>query len=317
MAVAVLVEPGIFEFRELPIPTPGPGQVCVKLEGCGVDAASVSAWRGDGFPEYPAGTPGGESWGRVFETGEGVAGFAPGDRVAVLTRTGFAQYAVADCRRVVLLPESLDESPFPSSALAGAVNVFRRSFIEKGATVAVVGFGFLGALVTELALLAQARVIAVGRRPYALRLAKQLGASMAVVQKDAHDCARTVELVREMNGALCDIVIEAAGVNETLDLAAQLTRERGRLVVAGTHRDGCCPVDMDLWNRRGLDVINAHEVSDEIWREGLSEAASALDCGLIDPRPLYTHRFSLARLDDALHLAAERPHGFMKALVYF
>jgi len=298
---------------------PGPGQVVVKLEGCGVDAASVAAWRGDGRLEYPLplGAPGCEAWGRVFETGEGVVGFAPGDRVAVLTRTGFAQYAVADSHRVVLLPESLDDSPFPSSALAGAVNVFRRGFIEKGSTVAVVGFGFLGALVTELAVLAQARVIAVGRRPFALRLAKQLGASMAVVQRDARDSAHTVELVREMNGALCDVVIEAAGSNETLDLAARLTRERGRLVVAATHHDGSCPVDMDLWNRRGFDVINAREVSDEILREGLNEAASALDCGLIDPRPLYTHRFSLARLDDALRLASERPHGFMKALVYF
>ena len=320
MVAAALAKPGCFEFHEAPIPAPGPGQVCVRLEGCGVDAASVAAWLGDDAIEYPLalGAPGGEAWGRVFETGAGVSGLAPGDRVAVLTRSGFAQYAVADACRVMLLPESLDDVPFPSSALAGAVNVFRRSFIEKGDTVAVVGFGFLGALVAELAVLAQARVIAVGRRPFALRLAKQLGASMAVVQKDASESARTLEVIREMNeGALCDVVIEAAGASETLDLAAQLTRERGRLVVAGTHRDGSRRVDMDLWNRRGFDVVNAHESSTEILREGLNEAASALDCGLIDPRPLYTHRFSLARLDDALRLAAERPHGFMKALVYF
>lgn len=320
MAAAVLVKPGCFEFHEAPIPVPGPGQVCVRLEGCGVDAECVAAWRGGDALEYPMalGAPGGEAWGRVFETGEDVVGFAPGDRVAVLTRSGFAQYAVVDARQVALLPESLDDVPFPSWALAGAVNVFRRSFIEKGSTVAVVGFGFLGALVTELAVLAQARVIAVGRRPFALRLAKQLGASMAVVQKDAAASARTLEVVREMNdGDLCDVVIEAAGAGETLDLAAQLTRERGRLVVAATHRDGPRRVDMDLWNRRGFDVVNAHEVSTEILREGLNEAASALDCGLIDPSPLYTHRFSLARLDDALRLASERPHGFMKALVYF
>jgi threonine dehydrogenase-like Zn-dependent dehydrogenase len=320
MAAAVLVKPGCFEFREAPIPVPGPGQVCIRLEGCGVDAASVAAWKGGDAFEYPLGpgAPGGEAWGRICETGEGVSGLAPGDRVAVLTQTGFAQYTVADASRVLALPDSLDELPFPSWPLAGAVNVFRRSFIEKGDTVAVVGFGFLGALITELAVLAEAKVVAVGRRPYALRLAKQLGASMAVVCKDAPEAARTVEVIREMNrGALCDVVIEAAGNSDTLDLAAQLTRERGRLVLAGTHRDGSRRVDMDLWNRRGFDVINAHEVSTEILREGLNEAASALDCGLIDPRPLYTHRFSLARLDDALRLAAERPPGFMKALVYF
>lgn len=319
MAAAVLVKPGCFEFREAPIPRPGPGQVCIQLEGCGVDALCGAAWRGCDELEYPLepGAPGGEAWGRVFQTGEGVSGLAPGDRVAVLTRTGFSQYVTADVRHVATVPESLDDMPFPSWALAGAVNVFRRSFIEKGATVAVVGFGFLGALVTQLALLAEAKVMAVGRRPFALRTARQLGASMAVTCRDESEASRAVEVVREMNGgALCDVAIEAAGAGETLDLAARLTRERGRLVVAGRHREGR-QVDMDLWTRRGFDVVNAHDSSPGILREGLAEAVSALDCGLIDPRPLYTHRFSMARLDDALRLSAERPHGFMKALVYF
>ena len=74
---------------------------------------------------------------------------------------------------------------------------------------------------------------------------------------------------------------------------------------------------MALWNRRGFDVVNAHEPAPSILREGMREAAAAVDCGLLKPGPLYTHRFSLARLDDALRLAAERPAGFMKALVYF
>lgn len=319
MAAAVFSKPGCVEFRKVPIPVPGPHEVCVRLEGCGVCARSVAAWLGDDACQYPLvpGAPGGEAWGVVESVGEEVEEVSPGDRVGVLTETGFAEFAVVQRDRLVVLPDTLDAEPFPARALAGAVNVFRRSFIEKGDTVAVVGFGFLGALITQLSVLAEARVIAIGRRPYALRIAKQLGAAAAVVQNEESNFS-VLETVREMNGGKqCDVTIEATGVQGSLDLAAELTRDRGRLVVAGTHADGPRLVDMSLWNRRGFDVVNAHESSPAILREGLREAATAVGCGLLKPGPLYTHRFSLARLDDALRLAAERPSDFMKALVYY
>jgi len=299
MAAAVFLAPGSVVFRKVPIPEPGPHQIRVRLEGCGVCQASVAAWLGEGeFPLEP-GMPGDEAWGRIDAVGAEVRGIFPGERVGVLTDAGFAEYAVVDAGKVVTLPESLDSEPFPARALGGAVNVFRRSFIDKGETVAVVGFGFLGALLTQLALLAEARVVAVGRRPSALRLALQFGA----------------EAVTEFREP-CDVVLEASGTQAGLDLAARLTKQRGRLVIAGTHR-GARSVDMNLWSRRGFDVINAHESSPEILREGMREAAAAINCGLLHPEALYTHRFSLERLDDALRLAADRPPGLMKALVYF
>ena len=319
MAAAVFSKPGCVEFLQVPIPRPGPHEVRVQLEGCGICARSVAAWAGDEACQYPLvpGAPGGEAWGVVEAVGGEVRELVPGDRVGVLTEKGFAEYAVVNADRLVVLPESLDAEPFPARALAGAVNVFRRSFIDKGNTVAVIGFGFLGALLTQLAVLAEARVIAVGRRPYALRIAKQLGATFAVVQKEESHSG-VMETIREMNhGEQCDVTIEASGMQGSLDLAAELTRDRGRLVVAGSHGDGPRLVDMALWNRRGFDVVNAHEPAPSILREGMREAAAAVDCGLLKPGPLYTHRFSLARLDDALRLAAERPAGFMKALVYF
>lgn len=317
MAAAVFLNRGSVVFRKVPVPAFGPREVRVRLEGCGVCPASVAAWRGEGVFPYAPGAPGCEAWGRVEAVGAEVNGVSPGDRVGVLTHCGFAEYAAVDAGRVVVLPEALEDEPFPARALGGAVNVFRRSFIDKGETVAVVGFGFLGALLTQLAVLAEARVVAVGRRSYALRIAKQLGACAAVLRQDG-ETDRVVETVREVNeGRQCDVVIETSGTQEGLDLAAELTRERGRLVVAGTHRGGLRSVDMGLWNRRGFDVVNAHESAPAILREGMREAAAAVVCGLLRPGPLYTHRFSLERLDDALRLAAERPAGLMKALVFF
>ena len=320
MTAAVFAKPGCVELREAPLPVPGAGEVCVRLEGCGICRNSVAAWLGEDASPYPLapGAPGGEAWGRVESIGEGVMEVTPGDRVGVLTETGLAEYAVVDAGHLVVLPDAIDAEPFPTRAMGGAVNVFRRSFIEKGDTVAVIGFGFLGALVTQLAVLSEAQVIAVGRRPFALRIAKQLGAAGAVVQNEETHPQRVAETIREINGGRpCDVAIEATGMQSGLDLAAEVTRERGRLVVAGSHRNGHRLVDMELWNRRGFDVINAHEAAPAILREGIREAATAVACGLLQPGPLYTHRFALERIEDALRLAAERPPGFMKALVYF
>ena len=75
-----------------------------------------------------------------------------------------------------------------------------------------------------------------------------------------HDHWQIIERVRELTGGtFCDRVIEAVGKQWPLDLAAELTREGGRLVIAGYHQDGPRQVNMQLWNWRGFDVVNAHE----------------------------------------------------------
>ena len=72
---------------------------------------------------------------------------------------------------------------------------------------------------------------------------------------------------------------------------------------------------MQLWNWRGLDVINAHERDRLVYLDGMRQAVGAIETGFIDPAPLYTHRFSLDQLGAALDTAAERPKGFVKALI--
>ena len=94
-------------------------------------------------------------------------------------------------------------------------------------------------------------------------------------------------------GCFCDRVIEAVGKQWPLDLAAELTRERGRLIVAGYHQDGPRQVNMWLWNWRGLDVINAHERDPKVYVQGIREAVDAVASGRLDPGPLYTHVFPL------------------------
>ncbi len=315
MRAAVLAGPGRVRLDEVARPVPGAGQVRVRLEGCGVCASNLTPWAGPEWMRFPTepGALGHEGWGVVDALGDGVEGLAVGDRGAALAYKSYAEYDLADADAVVPLPDALAGRPFPGEPLGCAMNIFRRSGIEAGQTVAIVGVGFLGAILTRLATDAGARVIAVSRRPFSLDVARAMGAAEAIPMED-HNAI--IGQVRELTGGVfCDRVIEAVGRQWPLDLAGELTRERGRLVVAGYHQDGPRQVNMWLWNWRGLDVVNAHERDPKIYLQGMREAVDAVASGRLDPGPLYTHRFPLGRLGEALDATRDRPDGFLKALV--
>jgi threonine dehydrogenase-like Zn-dependent dehydrogenase len=93
--------------------------------------------------------------------------------------------------------------------------------------------------------------------------------------------------------------------------------EGGRLVVAGYHQDGPRQVNMQQWNWKGIDVINAHERDRNVCIRGVKDAVAAVEEGRLDPDALYTHRFPLAKLGAALQATRDHPEGFVKALVMF
>ncbi len=308
---AVIRERRSAELVEVAAPEPGPGEVRLALEGSGVCGSDLAVWTGRPWFEYPRppGAPGHEGWGIVDAVGEGVEGLSEGERVAGLSYRAYAEYDLARAEDLVPLPAGVE--CFPGEGLGCAVNVLRRSGIGASDTVAVVGAGFLGCVVVQLAAAKGARVIAISRRRSALEAAAAMGAEETVALGEPV-LARVEELT---GGELCEVVVEAAGAQATLDLCGSLTRTRGRLVVAGFHQDGARQVDMQLWNWRGLDVVNAHERDPKVYVEGIREAAAAVEEGRLDPAPLYTHRFGLDQVERALETAAERPEGFMKALV--
>jgi threonine dehydrogenase-like Zn-dependent dehydrogenase len=315
MRAAIIAGPQQTEIEHLQIPEPGPGQVCIRLEGSGVCGSNLPLWEGRPWFSYPStpGSPGHEGWGIVEAVGEGVTTLTGGDRVTALTYRAYAEYDLADETSVVPLPETLAGQPFPGEPLGCAVNVFRRSDIQPGHTVAIIGIGFLGAVLTRLASRAGARVIAISRRPFALEVARELGADVVLPLED-HSRIVT-EVLALTGGAGVDRALEVVGLQWPLDLAGELTRVRGRLIVAGYHQDGSRQVNMQLWNWRGLDVINAHERDPAAYVSGMRGAVEAVSTGVLDPASLYTHTFPLDQLAAALETMRQRPDGFLKALV--
>jgi threonine dehydrogenase-like Zn-dependent dehydrogenase len=315
MRAAVLAGPGDARVEEVPAPEPRPGEVRVRLEGCGVCGSNLPVWEGRDWFRYPlaAGAPGHEAWGRVDALGRGVSGVREGDRVAALFGGGFAEYDVAPATSLVALPPALDGIPFPGEPLACGVNVFRKAGVRPDDTVAVVGVGFIGAVAARMAVLAGARVIAIARRGWALDLARRFGAAETVTFSGRGE---VVERVRELTGGrLCDVAIEAVGLQEPLDLAAELLREQGRLVIAGFHQDGRRSIDLCAWNWKGFEIANAHFRDPAVSVEGMRIAADAVASGKLDLASLLTHRFRLDRIGDAFEAMRARPDGFLKGIV--
>lgn len=313
-SAVVIPGPGKIRLVAEALREPVAGEVRVRLEGCGVCASNLTPWSGPEWMAFPTepGALGHEGWGRIDAVGPGVTRFAVGDRVAALSYHAYSSHDFAPQENVVPLPAALDGQPFPGEPLGCAMNIFQRSDIRLGQTVAIVGIGFLGALLTQLAAKAGARVIAVSRRPESLEVARRMGAAETIVMDDDW---RIIEEVSALtDGGLCERVIEAVGMQWPLDLAGELTAERGRLIVAGYHQDGPRQVNMQMWNWKGLDVINAHERDPAVYVQGIRDAVEAVADGRLDPSSLYTHRYPMEQLDQALNDTRDRPGNFIKAL---
>ena len=317
MKAIVVTAPGKAEAITASVPEPANDEVLIKVEGCGLCASGIPVWEGREWFEYPLkpGAPGHEGYGVVVKTGKKVDNLKPGDRVAALSYKAFAEYDTAKATEVIKIPDTLKDKTFLGEPLGCAVNIFNRSDIRKGQTVAVIGVGFLGALLIQMAREEGARVIAISKRPYSLITAAQVGADEIISFDDKHE---VVETVKDLTGgSWCDRVIEATGKQVTLDLAGELAGIRSKLIIAGFHQDGLRQVNMQLWNWRGIDVINAHERDPQNYMAGMREAVKMMKSGVLNAQPLLTHYFAPGEATLAFNMLKERPEGFIKGIIKF
>jgi threonine dehydrogenase-like Zn-dependent dehydrogenase len=314
MIAAVLTRPKQIELQKVKTPGIQEDEVKIRLEGCGICASSLPLWEGREWFSYPSepGAPGHEGWGVVETVGERIRDIDVGDRVAFLSSHAYAEYDVANRNSVVKLPANLGNKPFPGEPLGCAMNIFKRSDISAGDTVALIGAGFLGVLLCQLAKHAGAEVIAISRREYSLMQAKQYGADEAIPLTSTWETAgKVAELT---NNQFCTRVVEATGKQEAIDVATEIIAEGGRMIIAGYHQDGLREVNMQKWNWKGIDVINAHERDPKKYLAGINDAVKAVSEGIINPEPLYTF-LSLEELNKGFELTETRPDGFTKAII--
>jgi propanol-preferring alcohol dehydrogenase len=271
------------EIRDLPVPTPGPGQVLVRIEASGICHTDIHAARGD-WPVTPVAPfiPGHEGVGIVEEIGDGVTEHRVGDRVALpwlgsacgtcrycvsgretlceaQQNTGYsidgayAEYAVADSRFAVSVPVGVDPMDAAPLACAGVTTykAVKVSGARSGDLVSVVGIGGLGHLAVQYAAIAGATVIGVDVQQDKLDLAKELGATYTV-DASKQDVAAAIQ---ELGGA--DVAIVLAVQPDVIKQAFASLRRGGRLILVALPKDGQLQVPIFDTVLKGISIIGS------------------------------------------------------------
>lgn len=283
------------------------GQILVKVRHNGVCASDLLIWQTGPADNSSSIYLGHEAVGEVVAIGPRVTACRVGDTITGRIDQSFAEYALAADTDVVVVPPQLPAGLTLGEPLGCVVDGLLRTPIEIADTVAVVGAGFMGLCALQvLSQCCTSRLIAIDPRPDARASAARHGANDAVTPEETHT------LTRSSSGF--DVVIEASGTEAGLTLATGLVRQHGSLAILGYHQRPRT-VDMQTWNYKAIDVINAHVRDPHRLRHSTQRALDLVAAGRINPASLITHRYPLADIDRAFADLERKPTGFIKAVI--
>jgi threonine dehydrogenase-like Zn-dependent dehydrogenase len=305
--IAQLVGPRRFELASHHLGDPPPGQVLLRVLACGVCASERHAVEDvQAVDSYPM-LLGHEPVGTIEAVGEGVDGFEVGMRVTGGIWPSFAERVIADHRYLVTVPDDLSNEEALGEPLGCVIEGRRRTKVVAGDRVAVVGAGYMGLLMLQVLLVTGAgEVVVIDPREDALSQGLAQGASDAVSPDEAASASLDDSF---------DVVIEASGTQAGLDLSTPLVRQHGVLSILGYHQGPPRSVNLEQWNWKAIDVVNAHVRRRDLLNESIRRGLQLVRLGRIDPGALVTHRFDLAHVGQAFESLSSKPSGFIKAIV--
>ncbi len=275
MRAMVLERPGEpLKLVRRPVPRPGPGQLLLRVKACGVCRTDLHVVDGE-LPQtrLPI-VPGHEVVAEVVQLGEGVTGFAPGQRVGVpwLGHTcgqcrycrmglenlcdrpgftgctldgGYADYLVADARYCFILPDGYDDLHVAPLLCAGLIGYRSYAMVEDAERIGLYGFGAAAHIIAQVAI-RQGKEIYAFTRPgdtEAQAFARELGA------KWAGDSTERPPV--ELDGAII-----YAPVGALVPAALRAVRKGGRVVCAGIHMSDIPSFPYAiLWEERSLRSV--------------------------------------------------------------
>jgi threonine dehydrogenase-like Zn-dependent dehydrogenase len=298
---ARLVAPRSFDIVRETIDPPGAGRVLVRILACGVCASELHTWQ-DGVDVYPV-RIGHEPVGVVEGVGSSV-GVEPGQVVTGGFGPSFADRVTVDPEVLVRMPDGLGVEI--GEPLGCVMEARRRTPLTTGDRVALVGAGYMGLLMLQVLMVTGAgETVIVDPRTDALDRGLEIGATEAWAP---------AELPASGVGDAFDVVIEASGTQEGLDLATRLVRQHGTLTILGYHQ-ARRSVDLQAWNWKAIDVINGHVRRRDLLNESIRRGLELIRLGRLAPGDLVTHRFPLEDVGKAFEALERKPDGFVKAIV--
>ncbi|KAA6464814.1 quinone oxidoreductase [Acidobacteria bacterium AB60] len=243
--------PEVLQLVELPIPSPGPGQVLIRVEAVGVNFIEIYFRKGQYKATMPL-TPGSEAAGTVEELGPGVTGFAPGDAVASVGVLGsYAEYALVPAAQLVKVPSGVSPEQAAAAMLQGmtAHYLAYSTFPLKAGETALVhaGAGGVGLLLTQIATRIGARVITTVSTEEKAALSREAGAADVILYTQQDFVA---EVKRLTGNKGVDVVYDSVG-KTTFDGSLNCLRPRGLLALFGGSSGAVPPFDLIQLSGKG------------------------------------------------------------------
>ncbi|GAY14049.1 NADPH:quinone oxidoreductase family protein [Mycobacterium sp. shizuoka-1] len=296
--------------EELPDPTPGPGQVVVKVRAAAVNYPDVLLIAGKYQIKVPPPfSPGSELAGEVLAVGDGVD-LRPGDRVSATSFVGaFAEQAVVDARGLSRIPDGVD---YADAAAFGVTN--RTAYytlrtvapVRPGDWVVVLGAGGgVGLAAVDIAVLMGAKVIAAASGAEKLEVCRRRGAT-EVIDYDREDLKARLKEITGAAGA--QVVLDPVGGRYSEPALRGLGRG-GRFVTLGYAAGEIPAIPLNLVMLKGITVVGmeirtfATDYPDQIGRDDAELAALFAEGKL---RPYIGARFPLDQAPAALRYVADR-----------
>ena len=338
MRAAVLVEPGRFDLREMPIPEVGPRDALIKVDRCGICGTDIHIFHGNYSRDVLPFTPGHEFTGTVVETGADVDWLKEGTPCVVDTNIGcgtcyfcrrneilncptmaqmgihidggFADYIKVPAKMVIPAPATMAaEVRALTEPLACVVRAARKAGISFGQSVVVLGAGPIGNLHVQLMrTIGAAPIIVAELSEDRARMAAASGADAVVT--DPAELEATVMEWTDGRGA--DVVIESVGLAPLYQQAKRLMRRGGHLMAFGLTGPG---------NTLELDIVDTILREDSV---GASVAGSGPDMhdalhllrhGRIDTAPFLGVDYPLSDIQEAFDTFADRPGDLKTQIV--
>jgi NADPH:quinone reductase-like Zn-dependent oxidoreductase len=321
----------VLHVDEIEDPRPGPGEVTIRIRAAALNHLDVDVREGTSrFPINLPHTLGIEVAGEIEEVGDGVEGFAPGDRVnpflmdtcgecrfcrtgreslcltpgfiSISTGGGYAEKVAVTARQLVRIPDGVSYEDAAALQVAFATSwhmLFTRGNLRAGETVLVnsVGSG-IGSAGVQLAKLSGAYVIGNASSDEKLERARELGMDVGI-NHATQDLVE--EVMRVTDGAGVDLVYEHVG-GELFQKALESLAKDGRLVICGGHSGEIVPFDIIPFFRAQKSVIGSF-----VYTRGEVEKCFSLAArGKI--RPLVHTTFPLDKAKEAMELMERREH---------
>jgi len=304
---AVITGEKRIEVTDVHEPVPGPDEVKVKVQWCGICGSDVLEYM---YPEGFSHCLGHEFSGTVVETGGSVSNMKCGDRVTAYSydSKGFSNYALVAAEHVVVLPESVSQE---QGALVEPVTVvltaLRHCGFLAGDNCFVSGCGSIGLIGIELLrAFGAGKIIAGEPNGYRREMAAQLGADVVI-----DPFSEPVEqAVLRAVGDKVDFSLECVGSGKSILSCMRVTRVGRTVCVLGLRPERLDVSSYDLF------LNNVKVQGSTPYDFGLFEASARLiAAGGIEPMRIVTHHFELEQIAGAFELAASRDSSAVKILV--